>query len=184
MRIFLSLTVGISLIILAGGTIAYIENPTFGGSLILAAAWVAMAVITIVALVFAFESENKKRNRSTKNNNLSEKLTKRVKELEKRLIDLQDIVITNDDKLERLENKSLVYATFTSANHLGMTDNLRNKKDIPCWQNSSASHSSSPAAIFAFPGSLPAHRLSIWSLLFLLLKLAIAVGYVLGSVIA
>ena len=108
MRIFLTLTVGISLIILAGGTIAYIENPTFGGSLILAAAWVAMAIITIVALVFSFESENKKRNRSTKNNNLSEKLTKRVKELEKRLIDLQDIVITNDDKLERLENRSPV----------------------------------------------------------------------------
>lgn len=108
MRIFLSLTVGISLIILAGGTIAYIENPTFGGSLILAAAWIAMAIITIVALVFAFESENKKRNRSTKNNNLSEKLTKRVKELEKRLIDLQDIVITNDDKLERLNSQSRV----------------------------------------------------------------------------
>ncbi|MCY3868361.1 MAG: hypothetical protein OXG87_02315 [Gemmatimonadetes bacterium] len=108
MRIFLSLTVGISLIILAGGTIAYIENPTFGGSLILAAAWVAMAIITIVALVFAFESENKKRNKSTKNNNLSEKLSKRVKELEKHLIDLQDIVITNDDKLERLEGRSPV----------------------------------------------------------------------------
>ncbi len=108
MRIFLTLTVGISLIILAGGTIAYIENPTFGGGLILAAAWIAMAIITIVALVFTFESENQKRNRSTKNNNLSEKLTKRVKELEKRLIDLQDIVITNDDKLERLNNQSSV----------------------------------------------------------------------------
>ena len=108
MRIFLTLTVGISLIILAGGTIAYIENPTFGGGLILAAAWIAMAIITIVALVFTFESENQKRNRSTKNNNLSEKLTKRVKELEKRLIDLQDIVITNDDKLDRLNNQSSV----------------------------------------------------------------------------
>ena len=107
MRIFLTLTVGISLIILAGGTIAYIENPTFGGGLILGTAWMAMAAIIIVALVFTFESENKKRNRSTKNNNLSEKLSNRVKELEKRLIDLQDIVITNDDKLERLENKSL-----------------------------------------------------------------------------
>ena len=108
MRIFLTLTVGISLIILAGGTIAYIENPTFGGGLILAAAWIAMAIITIVALVFTFESENKKRNRSTKNNNLSEKLSNRVKELEKRLIDLQDIVITNDDKLERLNSQSRV----------------------------------------------------------------------------
>jgi len=106
MRIFLTLTVGISLIILAGGTIAYIENPTFGGGLILGTAWMAMAAIIIVALVFTFESENAKRNRSTKNNNLSEQLTKRVKELEKRLIDLQDIVITNDDKLNRLEAPS------------------------------------------------------------------------------
>ncbi len=105
MRIFLTLTVGISLITLAGGTIVYIEHPTFGGGLILGTAWMAMAAITIVTLVFTFESENKKRNRST-NNNLSEKLSKRVKELEKRLIDLQDIVITNDDKLERLESRS------------------------------------------------------------------------------
>ncbi len=108
MRIFLTLTVGISLIILASGTIVYIENPTFGGGLILAAAWVPMAIITIVTIVYTFDSEEKKRNRSTKNNNLSEKLSKRVKELEKRLIDLQDIVITNDDKLERLENRSPV----------------------------------------------------------------------------
>lgn len=108
MRIFLTLTVGISLIILASGTIVYIENPTFGGGLILGAAWMAMAAIIIVSLVFTFESENSKRNRSTKNNNLSEKLSKRVKELEKRLIDLQDIVITNDDKLERLNNQSSV----------------------------------------------------------------------------
>ena len=108
MRIFLTLTVGISLIILAGGTVAYIENPTFGGGLILAAAWMAMTAIIIVALVYTFDSEDKKRNRSTKNNNLSEKLSKRVKELEKRLTDLQDIVITNDDKLERLEGRSPV----------------------------------------------------------------------------
>ncbi len=107
MRIFLTLTVGISLIILASGTIVYIENPTFGGGLGLLAAWGAMAFITFFTITFTFASEDEQRNRSTKNNNLSEKLTKRVKELEKRLIDLQDIVITNDDKLERLESKSL-----------------------------------------------------------------------------
>lgn len=107
MRIFLTITVGISLIILAGGTIVYIENPTLGGGIGLAAAWGAMAFITFFAITFTFASEEEKRNNSTKNNKLSEKLSKRVKELEKRLIDLQDIVITNDDKLERLENKSL-----------------------------------------------------------------------------
>ena len=46
MRIFLTLTVGISLIVLASGTIVYIENPTFGGGLGLVAAWGAMAFIT------------------------------------------------------------------------------------------------------------------------------------------
>lgn len=108
MRIFLTLTVGISLIILASGTIVYIENPTFGGGLGLLAAWGAMAFITFFAITFTFASEDERRNRSIKNNNLSEKLTKRVKELEKRLIDLQDIVITNDDKLERLNSQSRV----------------------------------------------------------------------------
>ncbi len=109
MRIFLTLVVGISLIILASGTVAYIlHDPTFGGGLILLAAWGAMAFITFFTLVETFEREQEKRNRSTKNDNLSEKLSKRVKELEKRLIDLQDIVITNDDKLERLEGRSPV----------------------------------------------------------------------------
>ena len=108
MRIFLTITVGISLIILAAGTIVYIENPTLGGGIGLAAAWGAMAFITFFAITFTFASEEEKRNSSTKNNKLSEKLTKRVKELEKRLIDLQDIVITNDDKLERLNSQSRV----------------------------------------------------------------------------
>ena len=109
MRIFLTIVVGISLMTLASGTVAYIlHDPTFGGGLVLAAAWGAMAFITFFAITFSFGSEQEKRNRSTKNNNLSEKLTKRVKELEKRLTDLQDIVITNDDKLDRLNNQSSV----------------------------------------------------------------------------
>ncbi len=109
MRIFLTIVVGISLMTLASGTVAYIlHDPTFGGGLVLAAAWGAMAFITFFAITFTFGSEQEERNRSTKNNNLSEKLSKRVKELEKRLIDLQDIVITNDDKLERLNNQSSV----------------------------------------------------------------------------
>ena len=109
MRIFLTLVVGTCLIILAGGTINYIhDDPTFGGSIILAGAWAAMAIIAFFTLVGTFESEDQKRNRSTKNNNQSEELSKRMKELERRLIDVQDIVITNDDKLKRLESQSRV----------------------------------------------------------------------------
>ena len=108
MRIVLQLTVGTCLIILAGGTINYIhDDPTFGGSLILTAAWVAMATIIIVTLAFTFIPEFNEVGKRWIKNDQSKELKKQVKELEKRLIDLQDIVITNDDKLERLESKSL-----------------------------------------------------------------------------
>lgn len=109
MRIFLTIVVGISLMTLASGTVAYIlHDPTFGGSIILVAAWAAIAIIAFFTLSFTFIPDfNNKEKKSTKNHNQSEELSKRVKELENRLIDLQDIVITNDDKLERLESKSL-----------------------------------------------------------------------------
>ena len=107
MRIFLTIVVGISLMTLTSGTVAYIlHNPAFGGGLILVAAWGAMAFISFFTIVETFEREQEKRKKSTKNDNLSEKLSKRVKELEKRLTDLQDIVITNDDKLNRLKAPS------------------------------------------------------------------------------
>lgn len=109
MRIVLQLTVGTCLIILAGGTINYIhDDPTFGGSLILTAAWIAMATIIIVTLVFTFIPESNEVGKRWIKNNPPKELEKRVKELEKRLTDLQDIVITNDDKLDRLNNQSSV----------------------------------------------------------------------------
>ncbi|MCE2435006.1 MAG: hypothetical protein J4F29_19105 [Candidatus Latescibacteria bacterium] len=107
MRIFLTIVVGISLMTLASGTVAYIlHDPTFGGGLGLAAAWATMAFIGFFTVVETFEQERRKKLK--KDNNQSEKLSKRVKELEKRLTDLQDIVITNDDKLDRLNNQSSV----------------------------------------------------------------------------
>ena len=109
MRIFLTIVVGISLMTLASGTVAYIlHDPTFGGGLVLAAAWAAMAFLGFFTVVETFEQDQEKRKKLKKDNNQSEKLSKRVKELEKRLTDLQDIVITNDDKLDRLNNQSSV----------------------------------------------------------------------------
>ena len=44
MRIFLTIVVGLSLMTLASGTVAYIlHDPTFGGGLILAAAWASFS---------------------------------------------------------------------------------------------------------------------------------------------
>lgn len=108
MRIFITLVVGISLITLASGTVAYIlHDPTFGGGLVLFAAWGAMAFITFFIIVETIEHGQQKNKKSKKEDRKAEELSNRVKELEKRVTDLQDIVITNDDKLERLENKSL-----------------------------------------------------------------------------
>ena len=102
MRIFLSITIGISLIILAGGTIGYIfDGPTFGGGFILVAAWAAVTVLAIIIIEGTFTPEWAK-------NTGSEKLSKRLKECEKRLIDLQDIAIANDEKIKRLEQQTLV----------------------------------------------------------------------------
>ena len=108
MRIFLTIVVGISLMTLASGTVGYIfYDPTLGGSLILLAAWGAMAWLTFFIIVETSEQPQKTK-KSKKEDRKAEELSNRVKELEKRLIDLQDIVITNDDKLERLNSQSRV----------------------------------------------------------------------------
>ena len=67
MRIFITLVVGISLITLAGGTVAYIlHDPTFGGGLVLVAAWGAMAFITFFIIVETIEHGQQKNKKSKK----------------------------------------------------------------------------------------------------------------------
>ena len=102
MRIFFLIIIGISLIILAGGTIAYVlHGPTFGGGCILVAAWSAM---TVLALVIVDEPSARQR---TKNAD-SAKQAKRLTECERRLRDLQDIALANDEKIKLLERETLV----------------------------------------------------------------------------
>ncbi len=102
MRIFFGIITGISLIILASGTIAYVlDGPTFGGGCILVAAWVTITVLAIVQQGEPPVSKGKK-------NADSAKQSKRLSECETRLRDLQDIVLANDEKIKRLERETLV----------------------------------------------------------------------------
>lgn len=104
MRIFFVIITGISLLILACGTIAHVlDGPTFGGGCILAAAW---AALTVLAIVIVDEGKSHAR-RGTKNAD-SEGQAKRLTECERRLRDLQDIALANDEKIERLERETLV----------------------------------------------------------------------------
>ena len=102
MRIFFGIITGISLIILASGTIGYVlDGPTFGGGCILVAAWVAISVLAIV------QQGEPPAPKGTKNAD-SAKQAKRLTECETRLRDLQDIVLANDEKIKRLEQETLV----------------------------------------------------------------------------
>lgn len=95
MRIFLQLTTCICLIILAGGTINYIhDDPTFGGGFILFIAWAAMGIIATTTTMATFESEQEQ-------NKPEKPSSKRMNELERRLTDIQDVVISLDDQLKR-----------------------------------------------------------------------------------
>ena len=114
MIIFLQLVVGISLITLACGTIVYIEDPTFGGGVGLAMAWFAMSIITTVTVVQTFDLKEKTDKSALKNNKPEKPSSRRLSELEKRVTDLQDIVIANDERLNRIKQKSVERPEKTS----------------------------------------------------------------------
>lgn len=99
MRVFIQLTVCISFIILTGGTISYIhQGATFGGGLILVLAWGASIPIMIVTCLQTFELEQAKHQPEKPS-------SKRMKELSKQLTDIQDIVISLDDQIKRLNRQ-------------------------------------------------------------------------------
>jgi len=96
MKTIITIAVGVSFIILAGGTIHYIhdKNFNFGG----------VVALALVALVMAGALRHMTRQPDTKSKGpSSDELTQRIVTLEKRLTDIQDIVISIDDRLSRPE---------------------------------------------------------------------------------
>ena len=106
MRVLFQLAICICLIIFAGGTISFIhDDPTFGGGLILLCVWGGLIMFLTIAVTdkkqtfFNFKPSGQK-------SDLSEPSAERITQLERRLTDIQDIVITIDEKLSRIERQA------------------------------------------------------------------------------
>lgn len=102
MHVLFQLTVCICMIILAGGSIHYVhDNPSFGGGFLLFMIWGIFGTLIICTDVFDFDKlKRKSKDSETGTSN------ERISHLEKRLGDIQDIVITIDEKLSRAEKQS------------------------------------------------------------------------------
>lgn len=103
MRVLFQIAICICLIILAGGTISYIhDDPSFGGGFLLICVWGGLIslVDTTKKQFFNFSASGKKPD-------LNEPSSERITQLERRLTDIQDIVITIDEKLSRIERQSI-----------------------------------------------------------------------------
>ena len=102
MRVLYQLTVCVCMIILASGSISYIhENPSLGGGVLLVILWGCLigiiGILVSETSVFNFGSDNKVKDTAS---------AERITHLEKRLTDIQDIVITIDEKLSRAEKQA------------------------------------------------------------------------------
>ena len=65
-------------------------------------------IILVGAIVSAVHKYIDRRTKGSIPSDAEKRLNERINELDRRLTDIQDIVITNDDKLNRLESQSLV----------------------------------------------------------------------------
>ncbi len=65
-------------------------------------------IILVGAIVSAVHKFIDRRTKGSIPSDVEKRLNARMNEFERRLTDLQDIVITNDDKLNRLESQLLV----------------------------------------------------------------------------
>ena len=102
MKVLFQIALCICLIILAGGTLNYIhEDPTFGGGILLIMVWCIYAGLILATNAF----EKSQTSAAPK-----QEWTERITHLEKRLTDIQDVVIAIDDKLSRQERQSGVLA--------------------------------------------------------------------------
>ena len=95
MRTIITIAVGISLIILASGTVAHTlqRNASFSG---------VLGLVLVALVIFAiFKHVNRQPPNAKQEGPPNEELTLRISALEKRLTDIQDIVISIDDRLSR-----------------------------------------------------------------------------------
>jgi|GEM_PF-1723815 hypothetical protein len=92
--IILQIAMGISLIILAGGTLSYIHSHRFNGGGVIA----LVLVIGLIGMIFKYMYQLPKVDQSSPANN---EVIHRIANLETRLTDIQDIVISIDDRLDR-----------------------------------------------------------------------------------
>jgi len=100
MHVLFQLAVCVCLIILAGGSIHYVhDNPSFGGGFLLVVIWGIYAFLVDNSDVFQFgKNKNSKSDDATSG--------ERITHLERRLADIQEIVITIDEKLSRAEKQA------------------------------------------------------------------------------
>ena len=104
MHQFFQFSICVCLVILAGGSIHYVhDHPTFFGSFFLIIIWGIMLKFINRMNVFVFDKNGKK----PKSSDLDVS-GKRIAQLEKRLTDIQDIVIAIDEKMSRVEMQSYV----------------------------------------------------------------------------
>lgn len=102
MHVLFRLTVCLCMIILAGGSIHYVhDDPSFGGGFLLFMIWGIFATLIICTDVFDFS-----KMKSKSNGDENDRSRERLAQLEKRLGDIQDIVITIDEKLSWAEKQS------------------------------------------------------------------------------
>lgn len=102
MHVLFQLAICVCLIIMAGGSIHYVhDHPSFGGGLLLIVIWSVLLKLIDHTDAFKFAKLNKKKTQVD-----GDATGERIVLLEKRLTDIQDIVIAIDEKLGRVESRS------------------------------------------------------------------------------
>lgn len=102
MHVIFQFAVCVCLIILSAGSIHYVHSsPSFGGGFLLFMIWGVLYVTIISTDMFQFVKGKNKTSKSDSTDSAD-----RITHLEKRLSDIQDIVITIDEKLSRAEKQA------------------------------------------------------------------------------
>ena len=99
----MQIAIGISLIILASGTVHYVHDRQFsGGGMV--------ALIVVMVLIFTMFKKTIRQPGTDRKAPSGDELTRRIAALERRLTDVQDVMITIDEKLDRLGHRDTISA--------------------------------------------------------------------------